>query len=77
MSNRNKDESLTLRNLARLRCLADRSWAVVEAAGGKATKAQRETARFWSAELFRLRPQILRAHADRWPSEVLAAWLNS
>jgi hypothetical protein len=74
---RNADQSLTLNNLARLRGLADRSYAIVVAAGDKATKAQRETARFWSSELFRLRPSIIKANADRFPADVIDNWIKS
>lgn len=72
---RNTDQSLTLNNLARLRGRADLSNAIVVAAGDQATNAQKETANFWSSELSRLRPLILKANADRFPADVIASWI--
>lgn len=68
-------ESLSLTTLAKLRAKADLAAAFLKAAGEGATEKQKANAAWLAAEVKRVRPLVLTENADRFPSDVIAAWL--
>ena len=66
---------LSLHSLAKLKAKADLAAAFLKAAGDRATEKQKANAAWLAAEVKRIRPLVLKANADRFPADVLAAWL--